>query len=125
MAAQCVIRWCRLQSDGPGKSGGFFNLPSLEKKYSERLKVVNACGLGEAYMTPEAGKRNYRICWRHWKLSDIDTTGKRLTLQAGRYIHTYVPYPVEQHLPALSCSAYFFSRLGRLKKPPLFRAPSN
>ena len=56
-----MIRWCRLQSDGPGKSGGFFNLPSLEKKYSERLKVVNACGLGEAYMTPEAGKRNYRI----------------------------------------------------------------
>ena len=90
MAAQCVIRWCRLQSDGPGKSGGFFNLPSLEKKYSERLKVVNACGLGEAYMTPEAGKRNYRICWRHWKMSDIDTTGKRLTLQAGRYIHMYL-----------------------------------
>ena len=90
MATQCCIRWCRSQTDGPGKSGGFFKIPSLEKKYSERLKVVNAAGLGEAYMTTEAGKRNYRICWRHYKESDIDRTGQRLTLNAGRYIHMYL-----------------------------------
>ena len=90
MATQCCIRWCRTQTDGPGKSGGFFKIPSLDKKYSERLKVVNAAGLGEAYMTPEAGKRNYRICWRHYKESDIDTTGQRLTLNGGRY--KYIHY---------------------------------
>ena len=83
MAFQCVLRWCRSQTDGVGKSGGFFSLPSLEKKYADRLRVVNAVGLGEAYMTPEAGKSNYRICWRHYKPSDIYTAGKRLTLMPG------------------------------------------
>ena len=117
MATQCCIRWCRSQTDGPGKSGGFFKIPSLDKKYSERLKVVNAAGLGEAYMTPEAGKRNYRICWRHYKESDIDRTGQRLTLNGGRYkyILKYVPNPVQLHsfmMPACqSIEKHTFSSL--------------
>ena len=93
MAFQCVLKWCRSQTDGPGKSGGFFSLPSLEKKYAERLRVVNGAELGEAYMTPEAGKMNYRICWRHYKPSDIYTAGKRLILLPGS---KYIPYPVQQ-----------------------------
>ena len=81
MATQCCIKWCRSQTDGVGKSGGFFKLPSLAKRYENRLRVVNGAQLGEAYMKKEG---NFRICFRHYKTSDIYTDGQRLTLDPGR-----------------------------------------
>ena len=78
---QCCIAWCRSQTDGAGKSGGFFRLPSLTKRHDHRLRVVNGAGLGEAYMKTEG---NFRICFRHYKASDMYTDGQKLTLDPGR-----------------------------------------
>ena len=86
MPKNCCLPSCRAQADsGPGKSGGFFLLPSLEKFPYRRQEVVQGAGLSEAYMLRNG---DFRICFRHYKRSDFITSGKQLTLKRGIVLFT-------------------------------------
>ena len=82
-AKVCAILSCKAQNDKEhGKQGGFFSLPSLEKKRELRQLWVNQARLPEAYMRTTCHKR---ICFRHFQPSDFDTSGQRLTIIIGTF----------------------------------------
>ena len=83
-AKVCAILSCKAQNDKEhGKQGGFFSLPSLEKKRDLRQLWVNQARLPEAYMKTPC---NRRICFRHFQSSDFDTSGQRLTIIIGKVL---------------------------------------
>ena len=80
MSSTCALAWCRSQTDGDKKSGGFFRLPSLAKQREYRGLVVEGAGLPEIYKEKEG---DFRLCFRHYKETDFDTKGQRLKLKKG------------------------------------------
>ena len=77
---RCCIPNCQTQQDR-NKNGGFFKLPNLAKYPYRRQAVVQGAGLSEEFMKIEG--KNFRICYKHYKRCDIDTSGHYLTLKKG------------------------------------------
>ena len=94
MSSSCALAWCRSQTDGDKKSGGFFRLPSLAKQREYRRLVVEGAGLPEIYKEKEG---DFRLCFRHYKETDFDTKGQRLKLKKGIiepiYVNSVSPVP--------------------------------
>ena len=77
----CSVPNCGSNSDG---AGGFFSLPSFStpKSRKKRQEWVNAVGLTDYYMD-ERIKKQFYICFRHFTVQEINTSGKYLKLDKG------------------------------------------
>ena len=84
----CLV--CQLKTDGNG--GGYFFLPGFAKK-KKRQEWVNALQLSD-YFLDENIKRQYFVCYRHFKSEDIVTTGKYLKLKKGSVKILYTLYAI-------------------------------
>ena len=78
---KCSVPNCGCNSDG---AGGFFSLPgfSTPKSRKKRQEWVNAVGLTDYFMD-ERIKKQFFICFRHFTVQEINTSGKYLKLDKG------------------------------------------
>ena len=124
-AGSTVCLLCPFQSQ---KGGGFFRLPSLQKFPYRRMAVIESAKLPQEFMKING---NFRICYRHYKLTDINTNGKRLGLKRGTYLFTFLffihlrtmqksPQPLHTHYPSTHIQKMVESRL-RLFNSETFR----
>ena len=83
---KCSVPSCGCNSDG---SGGFFSLPnfSTPKSRKKRKEWSDALGLSDYFMDEKITKQFF-ICFRHFTVQEINTSGKYLKLDKGMKLYT-------------------------------------
>ena len=77
MVNKCIVECCREE----GEYGGFFKLP---KKDHIREIWVRNLKLSDWFLTT---KKIYSVCFRHFPVEGIKTSGKYLSIKKGNLLH--------------------------------------
>ena len=76
----CCSCQYRTELDKVNGSAGFFFLPKNHKK---REAWVNGLGLDPGYFLDVRISRQFYVCFRHFKIQDMNTSGKCLKIKKG------------------------------------------